>query len=327
MASTFPSAFIQSELNTNTEASPIQGSLELEKLGLPEHLYFSKDNLTFIENLGEGNFGKVFKAEAVNIAGIEGTTTVAVKTLKETVYEQTYVDFAKEAQVMVQLDHPNIVRLLGVSVSSGQPCLIFEFMSKGDLNHFLQSASPDMHHEEQKCKLKVSDLIAMAVYIASGMEYLARNRYVHRDLATRNCLVNEDNTVKLADFGLTRDVYDSDYYRVRGGAALPIRWMPPESIVYGRFTYTSDIWSFGIVLWEIFTFGKKPFYGMTNEAVIDFVVNRKGVPSPPSSCPFAVGNLILQCCQIDPKKRPPFTEILAVLLQAQLDLLHTSYKD
>ena len=224
---------------------------------------------------------------------------------------------------MLGFDHPNIVRLLGVCIAFGPPCMIFEFMSKGDLNQLLQSASPDMQAEEQKCKLSVSDLIAMVVQIASGMEYLAHNRYVHRDLATRNCLVDEDNTVKLADFGLARDVYSSDYYRIGGKAALPIRWMPPESIVYGRFSQTSDIWSFGIVLWEIFTFGKQPFYGMTNEAVIEFIVNKKGIPSPPSSCPFAVGNLMLQCWHNNPKKRPSFKEVHSVLLQTQSELIQT----
>ena len=257
------------------------------------------------------------KAEAVNISGKEDTTTVAVKTLRESTSLESYRDFTKEVKVMMDIEHPNIVQLLGVSAHMEGLCMIFEYMAKGDLNQLLRSASPDVTISDKETQISIEEMIMMAEQIASGMVYLSQRHYVHRDLATRNCLVAEDNTVKLADFGLTRDIYSNDYYRVEGKRALPIRWMSPESIVYGKFTVSSDVWSFGIVLWEIFTFGKQPFYGISNEEVVELAAHKKIIVSPPPTCPFAIGNLMLQCCNTNPKKRPTFEDIHSNLTEMQ----------
>jgi serine/threonine protein kinase len=148
----------------------------------------------------------------------------------------------------------------------------------------------------------------MSVQVAAGMEYLATQHFVHRDLATRNCLVGDGFVVKIGDFGMSRDVYSTDYYRVGRQTMLPIRWMPPESILYRKFTIESDIWSFGVVLWEIYTFGRQPWYELANHEVIQEVTNGR-LLSKPDVCPEEMFQIMLSCWQQNPQDRAPMSQI------------------
>ena len=236
------------------------GSVELSSL-LPRKaqraIEYSLSSIRFIEELGEGAFGKVYRGELVMPQG--AVLPIAIKTLKEDATNKTKGDFQREADLMADLQHPNIVCLLGVCFREEPMSMLFEFMSEGDLHEFLLKHSPrtDMPPPPNALVRKVLDIqdfLHISTQIAAGMEYLSNHHYVHRDLAARNCLVGDHLTVKISDFGLSRDIYAADYYRVQSKSLLPVRWMPPESILYGKFTSESDVWSFGVVLWEVINF-------------------------------------------------------------------------
>ncbi|XP_075228843.1 tyrosine-protein kinase transmembrane receptor Ror-like isoform X2 [Lycorma delicatula] len=271
-------------------------------------------NVRFLQELGEGAFGKVYKGEIVANDG--QPLLVAIKTLKENATTKTANDFRREVDLMSELRHPNIVCLLGVCLAGEPLCMLFEFMAKGDLHEFLMARSPrcDVSSCSDAPPLEQADFMHIALQIAAGMEYLCSHHYVHRDLAARNCLVGDNLTVKISDFGLSRDVYSSDYYRVQSKSLLPVRWMPPESILYGKFTTESDVWSYGVVLWEIYSYGLQPYYGYSNQEVIDMIRSRQLLPCP-EDCPSRMYSLMMECWHEAPIRRPHFPEIHARLRQ------------
>uniref|UniRef100_A0A3Q1GHL8 receptor protein-tyrosine kinase n=1 Tax=Acanthochromis polyacanthus TaxID=80966 RepID=A0A3Q1GHL8_9TELE len=305
---------------------------------------FPRQKLTFKEKLGEGQFGEVHLCEAEGMQdfldedlSIEGNNEspllVAVKTLREDANKNARNDFLKEIRIMSRLRDPNIVRLLAVCVDTDPLCMITEYMENGDLNQFLcnlrlkEAADEDkteQEEKEEKSLVNYTKLIGMAVQIASGMKYLSSLNFVHRDLATRNCLVGKNFTIKIADFGMSRNLYRGDYYRIQGRAVLPIRWMSWESILLGKFTMASDVWAFGVTLWEILTLCKEqPYSQLSDEQVIEntgefFRDQGKQVylPKPPC-CPDRVYNdLMLSCWRRNAKQRPSFQEIHTQLMES-----------
>ncbi|XP_075381060.1 high affinity nerve growth factor receptor [Mycteria americana] len=262
--------------------------------------------------LGEGAFGKVFLAECYNLLPAQEKMLVAVKALKE-VTESARLDFQREAELLTVLQHEHIVKFYGVCTEGEPLIMVFEYMKHGDLNRFLRSHGPDAKILEQgqgqpRGQLTLSHMLQIATQIASGMVYLASLHFVHRDLATRNCLVGHDLVVKIGDFGMSRDIYSTDYYRVGGRTMLPIRWMPPESILYRKFTTESDIWSFGVVLWEIFTYGKQPWYQLSNTEAIECITQGRELERP-RTCPSEVYAVMQSCWQREPQQRRPIKEI------------------
>ncbi|XP_021468475.1 discoidin domain-containing receptor 2 isoform X1 [Oncorhynchus mykiss] len=309
---------------------------------------FPRDKLTFKEKLGEGQFGEVHLCEAEGMQDIvekdlseevndrsnevEGSDDtpilVAVKTLREDANKNARNDFLKEIRIMSRLRDPNIVSLLAVCVESDPLCMITEYMENGDLNQFLSSHQLDEVEEIQssdKATVSYSNLMSMATQVASGMKYLSSLNFVHRDLATRNCLVGKNYTIKIADFGMSRNLYRGDYYRIQGRAVLPIRWMSWESILLGKFTMASDVWAFGVTLWEILTLcEKQPYSQFSDEQVIEntgefFRDQGKQVYLPrPACCPDAVySSLMLGCWRRNAKQRPTFQEIYSQLGESQ----------
>ncbi|XP_063213423.1 high affinity nerve growth factor receptor [Chroicocephalus ridibundus] len=262
--------------------------------------------------LGEGAFGKVFLAECYNLVPEQEKMLVAVKALKE-VTESARLDFHREAELLTVLQHEHVVKFYGVCTEGEPLVMLFEYMKHGDLNRFLRSHGPDAKMLEQGPgqaggPLRLGHLLQIATQIASGMVYLASLHFVHRDLATRNCLVGHDLVVKIGDFGMSRDIYSTDYYRVGGRTMLPIRWMPPESILYRKFTTESDIWSFGVVLWEIFTYGKQPWYQLSNTEAIECITQGRELERP-RACPPEVYAIMQSCWQREPQQRRPIKEI------------------
>ncbi|XP_046670353.1 tyrosine-protein kinase transmembrane receptor Ror-like isoform X1 [Homalodisca vitripennis] len=293
---------------------PGSNASSLKSEARPRVREFHLSNIRFLQELGEGAFGKVYKGE---ICGLDsGPLLVAIKTLKENATAKTAQDFRREVDLMSELRHPNIVCLLGVSLSGEPMCMLFEFMTRGDLHEFLMSHSNrcDVSNCSDEPPLDQQDFMFIAIQIAAGMEYLCSHHYVHRDLAARNCLVGENLVVKISDFGLSRDVYSSDYYRVQSKSLLPVRWMPPESILYGKFTTESDVWSYGVVLWEIYSYGLQPYYGYSNQEVIDMIRCRQLLPCP-EDCPSRMYSLMMECWHEAPVRRPHFPEIHARLRQ------------
>uniref|UniRef100_A0A665VVV0 receptor protein-tyrosine kinase n=1 Tax=Echeneis naucrates TaxID=173247 RepID=A0A665VVV0_ECHNA len=295
---------------------------------------FPRHKLTFKEKLGEGQFGEVHLCEAEGmqdfldeVLSIEGNNEspllVAVKTLREDANKNARNDFLKEIRIMSRLRDPNIVRLLAVCVDTDPLCMITEYMENGDLNQFL-SNKITLFFFSVYSTLSYSKLIEMAVQIASGMKYLSSLNFVHRDLATRNCLVGKNYTIKIADFGMSRNLYRGDYYRIQGRAILPIRWMSWESILLGKFTMASDVWAFGVTLWEILTLCKEqPYSHLSDEQVIEntgefFRDQGKQVylPKPPC-CPERVyTDLMLSCWRRNAKQRPSFQEMHTQLMES-----------
>ncbi|XP_057190727.1 discoidin domain-containing receptor 2 isoform X1 [Triplophysa rosa] len=288
---------------------------------------FPRERLAFKEKLGEGQFGEVHLCEAEGMQEFindhcgdisDEPMLVAVKTLREDANKNARNDFLKEIRIMSRLRDPNIIRLLAVCVESDPLCMITEYMENGDLNQFLS------RHELQEegvqagetATISYNNLIDMASQIASGMKYLSSLNFVHRDLATRNCLVGTNNTIKIADFGMSRNLYRGDYYRIQGRAVLPIRWMSWESILLGKFTMASDVWASGVTLWEILTLcNEQPYAQFTDEQVIEntgefFRDQNKQVYLPkPACCPDSVYSLMLNCWKRNAKERPTFLEI------------------
>ncbi|KAK5907658.1 hypothetical protein CesoFtcFv8_005479 [Champsocephalus esox] len=217
----------------------------------------------------------------------------------------------------------HVVRLLGV-VSKGQPTLVvMELMTHGDLKSYLRALRPDSEHNPTgRSPPILKEMIQMAAEIADGMAYLNAKKFVHRDLAARNCMVGEDFTVKIGDFGMTRDIYETDYYRKGGKGLLPVRWMAPESLKDGVFTAHSDCWSFGVVMWEISTLAEQPYQGLSNEQVLKFVMDG-GYLDRPDNCPERMHSLMQMCWQYNPKMRPLFQDIIEMLREE----LHPSFHD
>uniref|UniRef100_A0A667ZF97 Tyrosine-protein kinase receptor n=1 Tax=Myripristis murdjan TaxID=586833 RepID=A0A667ZF97_9TELE len=270
----------------------------------------AREKISLSRELGQGSFGMVYEGMAKGVVKDEPETRVAVKTVNESASMRERIEFLNEASVMKEFNCHHVVRLLGV-VSQGQPTLvIMELMTRGDLKSYLRSLRPKEQQWSNLSLPPLKKMLQMAGQIADGMAYLNANKFVHRDLAARNCMVAEDFTVKIGDFGMTRDIYETDYYRKGGKGLLPVRWMSPESLKDGVFTTNSDVWSFGVVLWEVATLAEQPYQGLSNEQVLRFVMEG-GLLEKPQYCPDMLFELMRMCWQYNPKMRPSFLEIIS----------------
>ncbi|XP_031435771.1 proto-oncogene tyrosine-protein kinase ROS isoform X2 [Clupea harengus] len=274
---------------------------------------FPRDQLKLQRLLGSGAFGEVFEGIATGISSVDlkSDTRVAVKTLKKGATDDEKTDFLKEAHLMSQFTHPNILSLLGVCLLNEPQYIILELMEGGDLRSYLMVARPAPDHGPL---LNLCDLLDIFLDVAKGCAYLEKMHFVHRDLAARNCLVSvKDYTdpkrvVKIGDFGLSRDIYKNDYYKKRGEGLLPIRWMSPESLTDGIFSRHSDVWAFGVLLWEVVTLGKLPYPAFTNLEVLHHI-NSGGRLLAPTDCPQTLYNLMLACWSNTPWERPSFRRL------------------
>uniref|UniRef100_A0A8C3AX19 Tyrosine-protein kinase receptor n=1 Tax=Cyclopterus lumpus TaxID=8103 RepID=A0A8C3AX19_CYCLU len=281
-------------------------------LYVPDEWEVAREKIALSRELGQGSFGMVYEGLAKGVVKDEPETHVAIKTVNESASMRERIEFLNEASVMKEFNCHHVVRLLGV-VSQGQPTLvIMELMTRGDLKSYLRSLRPKEQQWSSLSLPPLKKMLQMAGQIADGMAYLNANKFVHRDLAARNCMVAEDFTVKIGDFGMTRDIYETDYYRKGGKGLLPVRWMSPESLKDGVFTTTSDVWSFGVVLWEIATLSEQPYQGLSNEQVLRFVMEG-GLLEKPQNCPDMLFELMRMCWQYNPKMRPAFVEIISSL--------------
>ncbi|XP_056152315.1 ALK tyrosine kinase receptor [Lampris incognitus] len=266
-------------------------------------------NISLTRGLGHGAFGEVYEGLAAGIPGEPSPMQVAVKTLPEVCSEQDELDFLMEALIISKFSHQNIVRCIGVSMKALPRFILLELMAGGDLKTFLRETRPRLDHPSS---LSMVDLLNVARDIARGCQYLEENQFIHRDIAARNCLLTckgPGRVAKIGDFGMARDIYRASYYRKGGRAMLPVKWMPPEAFMEGIFTSKTDTWSFGVLLWEIFSLGYMPYPSRSNQEVLEFVTNG-GRMDPPKNCPGPVYRIMTQSWQHQPEDRPNFSTIL-----------------
>ncbi|KAJ7424103.1 Ephrin type-A receptor 4 [Willisornis vidua] len=252
--------------------------------------------------IGVGEFGEVCSGR-LKVPG-KREICVAIKTLKAGYTDKQRRDFLSEASIMGQFDHPNIIHLEGVVTKCKPVMIITEYMENGSLDAFLR---------KNDGRFTVIQLVGMLRGIGSGMKYLSDMSYVHRDLAARNILVNSNLVCKVSDFGMSRVLEDDPEaaYTTRGGK-IPIRWTAPEAIAYRKFTSASDVWSYGIVMWEVMSYGERPYWDMSNQDVIKAIEEGYRLP-PPMDCPIALHQLMLDCWQKERSDRPKFGQIVNML--------------
>lgn len=301
----------------------------------PDEWEVPRESINLVKALGQGSFGMVYEGLIYNLKPDKPETKCAVKTVNESASMRERIEFLQEAAVMKAFSCQHVVKLLGV-VSKDQPVyVIMELMSNGDLKSYLRSHRPPTEGEEDDSKPRgqppsLKQILQMAAEIADGMAYLTASKFVHRDLAARNCMVAEDLTVKIGDFGMTRDIYETDYYRKGGKGLLPVRWMAPESLKDGIFTSHSDVWSYGVVLWEMATLASQPYQGLSNEQVLKYVISG-GIMEKPENCPEKLYQIMTLCWERNPRLRPNFVQVIEMLLNdvnshfREVSFYHTSY--
>ncbi|XP_024083885.1 tyrosine-protein kinase Btk29A isoform X5 [Cimex lectularius] len=261
--------------------------------------------LILLEELGSGQFGVVRRGKW------RGCIDTAVKMMKEGTMSED--DFIEEAKVMTKLQHGNLVQLYGVCSKHRPIYIVTEYMKHGSLLNYLR-------RHENTIAGNVDLLLDMCIQVCKGMAYLERHNYIHRDLAARNCLVGHENVVKVADFGLARYVLD-DQYTSSGGTKFPIKWAPPEVLNYTRFSSKSDIWAYGVLMWEVFTCGKMPYGRLKNTEVVERV-QRGIILERPPDCYKEVYDIMRQCWSHSPEDRPSFRA-----LKEQLTIVGQSIAD
>ena len=331
---------IQPSLFTDASGSP-SDSEDLQPYGpiytaLPKSdkvpLKVFASNIREIRELGKGRFGKVILAETVGLSqkdlkvsesddDMNKSMLVAVKMLKYGAPSTTKEAFEKEVNFMSRLDDRNVICILGVCCKD-TPFIMMEYMEKGDLNQYLQKFKIlNTTDSEPQGQITTSTLVHITTQIASAMKYLASHNYVHRDLATRNCLVGPNYLVKISDFGMSRNLYESHYYRIHGRAILPVRWMSIECF-YGKFSQKSDVWGFGVTTWEIFTLAKEqPYNDMSDKQVVEDAIkgkNRK-LLTRPDMCPLEAYEIMLKCWVHNTKQRATFEELYQLLSSIHCD--------
>ncbi|EHB14255.1 Protein tyrosine kinase 2 beta [Heterocephalus glaber] len=259
----------------------------------------AREDVVLNHILGEGFFGEVYDGMYTNHKGEK--ISVAVKTCKKDCTLDNKEKFMSEAVIMKNLDHPHIVKLIGI-IEEEPTWIIMELYPYGELGHYL---------ERNKSSLKVPTLVLYSLQICKAMAYLESINCVHRDIAVRNILVASPECVKLGDFGLSRYIEDEEYYKA-SVTRLPIKWMSPESINFRRFTTASDVWMFAVCMWEILSFGKQPFFWLENKDVIGVLEKGDRLPKP-DLCPPVLYTLMTRCWDYDPSDRPRFTELVCSL--------------
>ncbi|XP_038069390.1 plexin-A4-like [Patiria miniata] len=266
---------------------------------VPDDIHIDFSQLELGETLGQGAFGRVLKAVLHDTSGED--QIVAVKTVQDTSDPRNVVKFLEEGLIMKTFDHVNVLGLLGLTFDADKnPLVVIPFMANGDLKTYLV---------KKKQTLATSLLMRFALHAALGMSYLAQHKFVHRDLAARNCMANSDLLVKIADFGLSRDMHESDYYTSGDAQAkLPIKWMAPESMERRVYNARTDVWSYGVLLWEIFSKGAKPYPGIPNQDVYDFLKRGQRIDAP-KNCPPEIYGIMVRCWQDNPKSRCTFVQV------------------
>lgn len=259
-------------------------------------LMIQTEDLKLGKELGSGEFGAVYRGTWTRRG--QPPVEVAVKTLRQEALGRSD-EFLREANLMSRLKHPHVVNLLGVCLS--QPLMIVqELVPLGALVDYLPKHRGTLTNE---------DLRLFAVQIAIGMNFLEEQRFVHRDLATRNILVHTPSHVKISDFGLSRSIGNEDnYYKASAGGKWPIKWYAPESVYFGKFTSKSDVWSFGVTLWEIWTFGELPYDDLAGREVLELIDKGERLTQPPN-CPRAVYEVMWSCWIYEPENRPSFSAL------------------
>uniref|UniRef100_A0A2K6MDL1 Fibroblast growth factor receptor 3 n=1 Tax=Rhinopithecus bieti TaxID=61621 RepID=A0A2K6MDL1_RHIBE len=278
----------------------------------------SRARLTLGKPLGEGCFGQVVMAEAIGIDKDRAAkpVTVAVKMLKDDATDKDLSDLVSEMEMMKMIGkHKNIINLLGACTQGGPLYVLVEYAAKGNLREFLRARRPPgLDYSFDTCKppeeqLTFKDLVSCAYQVARGMEYLASQKCIHRDLAARNVLVTEDNVMKIADFGLARDVHNLDYYKKTTNGRLPVKWMAPEALFDRVYTHQSDVWSFGVLLWEIFTLGGSPYPGIPVEELFKLLKEGHRMDKP-ANCTHDLYMIMRECWHAAPSQRPTFKQLV-----------------
>ncbi|XP_069095309.1 fibroblast growth factor receptor 2 isoform X8 [Pleurodeles waltl] len=334
MNSNTPLVRITTRLSSNTDTHLLAGVSEYELPEDPKWEY-PRDKLTLGKPLGEGCFGQVVMAEAVGIDKDrpKDAVTVAVKMLKDDATEKDLSDLVSEMEMMKMIGkHKNIINLLGACTQDGPLYVIVEYASKGNLREYLRTRRPpgmeysfDINRipEEQ---MTFKDLVSCTYQLARGMEYLASQKCIHRDLAARNVLVTETNVMKIADFGLARDINNIDYYKKTTNGRLPVKWMAPEALFDRVYTHQSDVWSFGVLMWEIFTLGGSPYPGIPVEELFKLLKEGHRMDKP-GNCTNELYTMMTDCWRAVPSQRPTFKQLVEDLDRILTQTTNEEYLD
>uniref|UniRef100_A0A8C1XQM4 receptor protein-tyrosine kinase n=1 Tax=Cyprinus carpio TaxID=7962 RepID=A0A8C1XQM4_CYPCA len=304
----------------------------LNSLGISDELkqklqdvMVDRHKLTLGKTLGEGEFGSVMEG---SLTQEDSVLKVAVKTMKIAICTRTEMeDFLREAACMKEFDHQNVMRLLGVCLQTVEsegypsPVVILPYMKHGDLHSYLLYSRLG----DAPVYLPSQMLVKFMTDIARGMEYLSGKNFIHRDLAARNCMLNENMNVCVADFGLSKKIYNGDYYRQGRISKMPVKWIAIESLADRVYTTKSDVWSFGVTMWEIATRGQTPYPGVENSEIYDYLRQGNRLKQPPD-CLDSIYSLMFSCWLLSPKDRPSF-EILRCELEKVLEDLPSQDPD